>query len=77
MKTKSYNPSQLEMEFSTALTVLKDDIEKYLSGNKIINIEDRQKQDNPMLIFTTEDEDGDQHELVIKVIQRADAHPEE
>lgn len=73
MKTKSYNPSQLEVDFSTALTALKDDIEKYLSGNKILDIEDRQKQDNPMVLIKTEDEDGDQHELVIKIIQRPDA----
>lgn len=72
MKTKSYNPSQLEVEFATALTVLKDDIEKHLSGNKILNIEDRQNQDNPMVLIKTEDEDGDRHELVIKIIQRPD-----
>lgn len=72
MKTKSYNPSTLEVEFSKALTELKGEIEKYLTGNKILGIEDRSSQDNPMLIFKTEDEDGDTHELVIKVIQRAD-----
>ena len=72
MKTKSYNPSQLEVEFSTALKELKGEIEKYLSGNKILSVEDRSSQDNPLLIFKTEDEDGDQHELVIKVIQRAE-----
>lgn len=72
MKTKSYNPSQLEVEFSTALTELKGEIEKYLSGNKILSVEDRNSQDNPMLIFKTEDKEGDQHEIVIKIIQRAD-----
>lgn len=74
MKTKSYNPSQLEVDFSRALTALKDEIEKHLSGNKIINIDDRQNQDNPMVLIKTEDEDGDQHELVIKIIQRPDEY---
>lgn len=72
MKTKSYNPSQLEVAFSTALTTLKGEIEKHLNGNKITRIDNRNHQDNPMLIFELEDNDGDKHEMVIKIIQRAD-----
>lgn len=72
MKTKSYNPSQLEVDFSNGLTALKGELEKYLTGNKIVNIENRNQQDNPMLIVQLEDEDGDKHELVVKVIQRPD-----
>ena len=74
MKTKSYNPSQLEVDFATAVSALKGDIEKHLAGNKILNIENRQNQDNPMVFIKTEDEDGDQHELVIKIIQRPDEY---
>ena len=72
MKTKAYNPSQLEVELSTALTELKGEIEKYLTDNKVVEIENRDHQDNPMLIFHLEDKDGDKHEMVVKVIQRAD-----
>ena len=72
MKTKAYNPSQLEVEFSDALTALKGEIEKYLTGHKIVDIENRNHQDNPMLIFELEDEDGDKHDVVVKVIQRPD-----
>lgn len=72
MKTKSYNPSQLEVEFSEALTSFKGEIEKHLTGHKIVNIENRNHQDNPMLIFELEDEDGDKHDIVVKIIQRPD-----
>lgn len=72
MKTKGYNPSQLEVDFAKAIGELKHEIEKYLSGNKIINIENRITEDNPLLLFDLEDGDGDKHEMVIKIIQRAD-----
>lgn len=72
MKTTSYNPSQLEVEFANALTVLKDQIEQHLSGNKILHIEGKNQVDNPILTFRLKDEDGDEHEMVVKIIQRPD-----
>lgn len=72
MKTEHYNPSQLEVEFSYGLTELKKDLEKYLAHNTISKIENKIKEDNPMLLFHLVDQDGDPHEVVVKVIQRPD-----
>ena len=72
MRTEIYNPSQLEVEFANALNDLVPEIEKKLSANKIIKIENKIKEDNPMVLFHLQDTDGDLHELVIKLIQRPD-----
>lgn len=72
MKTEFYNPSSIEIDFAKALQSLKDEIDQKLNGNKIISIENKTKKDNPMLYFKLEDNDGDQHELVLKLIQRPD-----
>lgn len=72
MKTLIYNPSQIEIAFAEAITQLKDDIEKKLPGAKIVNVENRIKADNPLVLFVLEDEDGDPHELVLKLIQKPD-----
>ena len=72
MKTENYNPSQIEVEFSNALTELTKELEKHLSHNKISNVENRIKEDNPMLLFHLIDKDGDPHEVVVQVIQRPD-----
>lgn len=72
MKTEHYNPSQLEVEFSYGLTELKKDLEKYLTHNTISKVENKIKGDNPMLLFHLVDQDGDPHEVVVKVIQRPD-----
>lgn len=72
MKTENYNPSQIEVEMAYALIELKKQIEGFLTTNKIKKIENKIKNDNPMLLFHLEDEDGDVHELVVKLIQRAD-----
>ncbi len=72
MRTEHYNPSQLEVEFSYAMTKLQKDLEQYLTHNTIIKVENQIQGDNPKLIFHLVDNDGDPHEIVIKVIQRAD-----
>ncbi len=72
MKTKSYNPSDLEVAFAQALEDLKEDIQKRLPDNEIIKIENKIKEDNPLVKFYLLDKDGDPHEIVIKVIQTPD-----
>lgn len=72
MKTKYYNPSQLEIDLANAIEQVKPQIEENLPGHKIINIENKNQQDNPQLTFNLKDEDGDQHQLVIRLIQKPD-----
>lgn len=72
MKTQKYNPSNLEVEFAQALEDLKEDIQKKLPDNEIIKIENKIKEDNPLVKFYLLDKDGDPHEIVIKVIQTPD-----
>lgn len=72
MKTQKYNPSNLEVAFAQALEDLKEDIQKKLPDNEIIKIENKIKEDNPLVKFYLLDKDGDPHEIVIKVIQTPD-----
>jgi len=72
MKTSSYNPSPIEVEFANAISNLKDEMEKQLSSNKIDKIENNINADNPLLKVHLTDNDGDQHTLVIKLIQKPD-----
>lgn len=72
MKTKDYNPSKLEVAFARAIEDLKDQIEKHLPNNEVINVENKISADNPLVKFYLLDSDGDPHELVIKVIQSPD-----
>jgi hypothetical protein len=67
MKTATYNPSPLEVDFANALYILQKDIEKHLQGNQITNVETFLKRDNPMVRFRTVDKDGDPHEIVLRV----------
>ncbi|MCH8232273.1 MAG: hypothetical protein IIB82_06490 [Bacteroidetes bacterium] len=71
MKTLDYNPSLLEVEFVKILVRLKDELSSGLSTNNVQEITTKQG-DNPSLIIKTMDEDGDHHEIVIKVIQKPD-----
>lgn len=73
MITKQYNPSQLEVELAQAIKELAPQIEAKLSNCKIKVIEDRIKEDNPMLKIKLIDTDEDAHEVVLKIIQRPDA----
>ena len=72
MKTQSYNPSPLEVEFVNAISRLKSELESGLSQNSIIDIVIDMEKDNPSILIKTQDTDGDPHELVLKVIQRPD-----
>ncbi len=72
MRTEHYNPSQIEVEFSYALIELKKDLEKLLPHNTITKVENKIQEDNPMVLFHLVDKDGDPHEVVVQVIQRAD-----
>jgi len=72
MKTTNYNPSQIEVEIAEAIMKLKPELEQMLSTNKIVKVENRIERDNPQLLIALEDNDGDPHEVVIKIIQRAD-----
>jgi hypothetical protein len=72
MKTSSYNPSSLEVDFSNALQILKKEIEKHLQNNEITNVENHQRKDNPMVKFSMVDKDGDPHEIVVRIIQIPD-----
>jgi len=72
MKTSSYNPSPLEIDFANALLVIQKELEKNLPDNQIIHVETQIRRDNPMVKFSLLDKDGDPHEVVIRVIQIPD-----
>ncbi|MEO5977615.1 MAG: hypothetical protein ABIS36_17970 [Chryseolinea sp.] len=72
MKTSSYNPSPLEVDFANALYVLQKELEKNLKDNQIIHVESQIKRDNPMVKFSLLDKDGDPHEIVVRIIQIPD-----
>ena len=72
MKTTSYNPSPIEVEFANAILELQEKIGNNLNGLEIINVENRIQEDNPLLRFYLLDEDGDPHEVVLKIIQTPD-----
>jgi len=72
MKTQDYNPSKLEVAFAHAIEDLQTQIEKHLPDNEIIKVENKIAADNPLVKFYLLDQDGDPHELVIKVIQTPD-----
>lgn len=72
MKTSTYNPSPIEVDFANALYVLQKEIEKHLRDNQITKVETQIKSDNPMVRFNLVDKDGDPHEIVVRVIQIPD-----
>jgi hypothetical protein len=72
MKTISYNPSAIEVEFANAIMRLREEIQAQLSNNEIIEIQHKIQDDNPSLKFVLLDKEGDPHEVVIKVIQTPD-----
>jgi hypothetical protein len=72
MKTSTYNPSPLEVDFANALFILQDQIQKHLHDNQVINVESDIRKDNPMVKFSLLDKDGDPHEVVIRIIQIPD-----
>ena len=72
MKTSTYNPSSLEVDFANALQILQKEIEKHLLDNQITHVENHLRKDNPMVKFSLLDKDGDPHEIVIRIIQIPD-----
>lgn len=75
MITKNYNPSPIEVRFVEVLCELKDEINKKLENLDVYNIENNTKLDNPTIDFFLKDKDGDDHEIVLKVIQKPDEDP--
>ena len=73
MKTTTYNPSPIEIEFADILELLKNDIDSKLKGNKIIGFDKNNNVDNPLIRITLQDEDGDKHMVILKIIQKPDA----
>ncbi len=72
MKTSTYNPSPIEVDFANALYLLQKEIEKHLQDNEIVHVESNIKKDNPMVKFNLLDKDGDPHEIVVRIIQIPD-----
>lgn len=72
MKTTSYNPSPLEVDFANSLVILQKEIQKHLQNNEIVNIEPNLTRDNPMVKFNLVDKDGDPHEIVVRIVQIPD-----
>ncbi|MBL7876625.1 MAG: hypothetical protein JNJ56_15640 [Ignavibacteria bacterium] len=72
MKTTSYNPSPLEIDFANSLVILQKEIQKHLQNNEIVNIEPNLTRDNPMVKFNLVDKDGDPHEIVVRIVQIPD-----
>lgn len=71
MKTQQYNPSPLEQELARAIAELQSPLSERLSC-QIVRIEPVLKADNPKLDFWLKDDDGDEHRLVVQIIQRID-----
>lgn len=72
MKTSSYNPSPLEIDFANALQILREQIQKHLLHNQITRVEGFLGKENPMVKFNLVDRDGDPHEIVVRIIQIPD-----
>jgi hypothetical protein len=73
MKTTHYNPSTIEVEFAKIISDLKDTIQEKAPQYQILEVANNSRLDNPHLVFTLVDGDGDRHELLMQFIQRADA----
>ena len=74
MKTTVYNPSAIETEIAQAIVSLQKEIEKQLKDKHISKAIADLNQDNPTVKFTIVDNDGDHHEVTIKVVQAPDTH---
>ena len=72
MITKDYNPSPLEVRFAEILSDLKNEINKKLEKFEVLNIENNKLLDNPTVDFHLKDSDGDDHEIIVKIIQKPD-----
>ena len=72
MITKDYNPSPLEVRFVEVLCEMKEEINKRLVNFDVVKIDNNTQLDNPTIDFIIKDKDGDQHEIILKVIQKPD-----
>ena len=72
MITKDYNPSPLEVSFVEILCELKHEISNKLENVEVLKIESNKELDNPTIDFLLKDEDGDEHEVILRVIQKPD-----
>jgi len=72
MITQDYNPSPIEVKFVEVLSDLKAEISSKLENFEVYKIENDTTLDNPTMEFFLRDKDGDQHEIVLKVIQKPD-----
>lgn len=72
MKTSIYNPSPLEVDLANALFILQKEIEKHLQGNQVIDVTTDINSENPHVRFHLLDNDGDPHEIVMRIIQIPD-----
>jgi len=73
MKTQNYNPSEMEVKLAQTVITLKDEIAKIMDV-KITQTENKIKADNPMVKLFIMDQDGDEHEMILKIIQRPDKY---
>ena len=71
MKTQRYNPSPLEQELARAIATLQSELSEHMSVD-IVSVETQLEVDNPKLSVLVRDSDGDEHKLVVQVIQRID-----
>lgn len=77
MKTKDYNPSPIEVRFVEVLCELKDEINEKLVNFDVYKIENNTQLDNPTVDFHLKDSDGDNHEIIVKIIQKPDPKGDE
>ena len=72
MKTTSYNPSPLEVEFASSIEKNKEGLSNSLVDRSITRIEQIIDADNPTIKVFVQDDDGDKHLLILKLIQKPD-----
>ena len=73
MITKDYNPSPIEVQFVEVLCDLKNEINEKLINFDVVKIENNTQLDNPTIDFHLKDVDGDEHEIILRVIQKPDS----
>ena len=72
MKTESYDPGKLEVEMANIMLKIRNELESGLSDNTIESISANIKLDNPQVHIKTGDNDGDPHEVILRIIQKTD-----
>ena len=72
MITKDYNPSPIEVRFAEIICELKDEINEKLQNYDISRVENNIQLDNPTVDFFLSDTEGDEHEIILKIIQKPD-----